>query len=49
LQEGNDPKNGYARTWASQAGFVATGIVCGAVVISAKDNAECPVPLSAKP
>ena len=43
LQEGNDPKNGYARTWASQTTVVAAGIACGAVVISAKDNAESPL------
>jgi hypothetical protein len=43
LQQGNDPKNGYARTWASQATVVAAGIACGAVVISAKDNAESPL------
>jgi hypothetical protein len=43
LQQGNDPKNGYARTWASQTALVAAGIACGAVVISAKDNAESPL------
>jgi hypothetical protein len=43
LQQGNDPKSGYARTWASQNAFVAAGIACGAVVISAKDNAESPL------
>jgi hypothetical protein len=43
LQQGNDPKNGYARTWASQTTLVAAGIACGAVVISAKDNAESPL------
>ena len=43
LQQGNDPKNGYARTWASQTSSVAAGIACGAVVISAKDSAESPV------
>jgi len=40
LQQGTDPKNGYARTWAAQTSLVAAGIACGAVVISAKDNAE---------
>jgi len=43
LQQGNDPKNGYARTWASQTAFVAAGIACGATVIAAKDNAESPL------
>jgi class 3 adenylate cyclase len=43
LQQGSDPKNGYARTWASQTAFVAAGIASGSVVISAKDNAESPL------
>jgi hypothetical protein len=43
LQQGNDPKNGYARTWASQTALVAAGIASGSVVISAKDNAESPL------
>ena len=43
LQQGNDPKSGYARTWASQTAMVSAGIACGAVVISAKDNAESPL------
>ncbi len=43
LQQGNDPKIGYARTWASQTANVAAGIACGAVVISAMDNAESPL------
>ncbi len=43
LQQGNDPKSGYARTWASQTGFIAAGIACGATVIAAKDNAESPL------
>ena len=43
LQQGNDPKNGYARTWASQSTAVAAGVACGAVAISAKDNAESPL------
>jgi len=45
LQQGNDPKNGYARTWASQTALVGAGIACGTVVISAKDNAESPLRL----
>jgi hypothetical protein len=43
LQQGNDPKIGYARTWASQTANVAAGIACGSVVIAAKDNAESPL------
>ncbi len=43
LQQGNDPKAGYARTWASQTAAVAAGIACGATVIAAKDNAESPL------
>ena len=43
MQQGNDPKSGYARTWASQTTAVAAEIACGAVVISAKDNAESPL------
>jgi hypothetical protein len=43
LQQGNDPKNGYARTWASQTGGTTAGIACGATVISAKDNVESPL------
>jgi hypothetical protein len=34
LQQGNDPKSGYVRTWASQTAPVTAGIACGAVVIS---------------
>ena len=43
LQQGNDPKNGYARTWASQTAFVAAGVACGATVIAAKDAGESPL------
>ena len=43
LQQGSDPKIRYARTWAFQTATVAAGVACGAVVISAKDNAESPL------
>jgi hypothetical protein len=43
LQQGNDPKSGYARTWASQTALVAAGVACGATVIAAKDNSESPL------
>ena len=42
-QQGADPKNGYVRTWAAQTTLVAAGIACGAMVISAKENAESPL------
>ena len=43
LQQGNDPKSGYARTWAFQTGNIAAGIACGATVITAKDAGESPL------
>jgi hypothetical protein len=43
LQQGSDPRPGYARTWGFQTVNVAAGIACGAVVISAKDNTESPL------
>ena len=43
LQQGSDPKKGYARTWASQTSNMAAGVACGALVISAKDNSESPL------
>jgi hypothetical protein len=43
LAEDNDPKSGYARTWASQSFAVTAGIAGGATVIAAKDNAESPL------
>ena len=42
LQQGNDPKNGYARTWASQTALVAAGVACGPVVVSATNNTDSP-------
>jgi hypothetical protein len=42
LQQGNDPKKAYARTWAYQASPVAAGVACGALLVVAKDNAETP-------
>ena len=43
LQQGNDPKSGYARTWVSPTALVAAGVACGATVIAAKDAAESPL------
>jgi hypothetical protein len=42
LQQGNDPKSGYARTWASQTASVTAGVACGATMIASKDTAESP-------
>jgi hypothetical protein len=46
LQQGNDPKNGYARTWASQTAFASAKVACGATVIATKDNAESSLRIS---
>lgn len=43
LQQGNDPKKGYARTWASQTVSVAAGIASGPVVIAAGGSSEAPL------
>jgi hypothetical protein len=43
LQQGNDPKSGYAHTWGAQTAIVAAGIAYGAAVIAAKDSAESPL------
>jgi hypothetical protein len=43
LQQGTDPKKGYARTWGYEASPVAAGVACGAILISAKDNSESPL------
>ena len=42
LQQGEDPKRGYVRTWGYQASCVVAGVACGALLVSAKDNAETP-------
>jgi hypothetical protein len=42
LQQGNDPKKGYARTWDYQAAPVAAGVACGSLLVVAKDNTESP-------
>ena len=33
LQQGNDPKKAYARTWGYQAAPVAAGVACGALLV----------------
>lgn len=43
LQQGNDPKKAYARTWGYQAGPVAAGIACGPLLVSGKDTSESPL------
>jgi hypothetical protein len=42
LQQGNDPKKAYARTWGYQAGPVAAGVACGPLLVVGKDNSESP-------
>ena len=42
LQQGNDPKKGYARTWGYQAAPVVAGVACGPLLVVAKDNVESP-------
>jgi hypothetical protein len=42
LQQGNDPKKAYARTWGYQASPVAAGVACGTMLVVAKDSAETP-------
>ncbi len=39
----NDPKKAYARTWGYQAGPIAAGVVCGALLIAGKDTTESPL------
>jgi hypothetical protein len=42
LQQGSDPKKGYARTWGYQTTPVAAGIACGALLVVGKDTSESP-------
>jgi hypothetical protein len=42
LQQGGDPKKGYARTWGYQASPVAAGVACGPMLVVAKDSSESP-------
>ena len=42
LQQGNDPKKAYARTWGFQTAPVAAGVACGPVVVSATNNTDSP-------
>jgi len=43
LQQGNDPKRGYARTWASQTPKVEAGLVTGPTVIAALGSTGSPL------
>jgi hypothetical protein len=42
LQQGNDPKKAYARTWGYQAGPVAAGVACGPLLVVGKDTTDSP-------
>ena len=42
LQQGNDPKKAYARTWGYQTAPVAAGVACGPVVVSAVNSTDSP-------
>jgi hypothetical protein len=42
LQQGNDPRKAYARTWGYQAGPVAAGVACGPLLVVGKDTTESP-------
>ena len=43
LQQGDDPQKAYARTWASQAQNIASGIAAGPTVIAAPDSTASPL------
>ena len=43
LQQGNDPKRGYARTWGHQTAQVLAGVACGPTVISAVNTTDSPL------
>jgi hypothetical protein len=43
LQQGNDPKKGYARTWGYQTAPVAAGVACGPLVVSATNSTDSPL------
>jgi hypothetical protein len=43
LQQGTDPKKAYARTWGYQAGPVAAGVACGALLVVGKDTSDSPL------
>ena len=42
LQQGTDPKKGYARTWAFQTAPALAGVACGPTVVSATNSTDSP-------
>jgi len=42
LQQGNDPKTGYARTWGFQTSAVSAGVACGPLMVSAFNSSDSP-------
>jgi hypothetical protein len=42
LQQGNDPKRGYARTWGYQTAQVAAGVACGPTVVAGINTTDSP-------
>lgn len=43
LQQGNDPESAYARTWASQAPYIASGVAAGPTVIACSEDSTSPL------
>jgi hypothetical protein len=43
LQQGDDPKKGYARTWAFQTPNAKAGVACRPLVISAVNSTDSPL------
>jgi len=43
LQQGSDPQKAYARTWASQAPNIPSGLAAGPTVIAATDSTTSPL------
>ncbi len=43
LQQGNDPQDAYARTWASRTPHAASGVAAGPTVIAASDDSTSPI------
>jgi hypothetical protein len=42
IQQGSDPKKGYARTWAFQKAPGAAGVACGPLIVSATPHPTAP-------
>jgi hypothetical protein len=43
LQQGTNPQEAYARTWASQTPHIASGVAAGPMVIAAPDSTTSPL------